>query len=100
MTLRGPEFKKALLLGLVVSVVPLSYYPKVFGWSGAATGSPLSFLFEFTFYLMVFGFFFTRESWASRMQAAAFALGFRLGLGVVFAVLAAIVYGQTLGTAL
>lgn len=100
MTLKGPEFKKALLLGLIASVVPLGYYPRVFGWTGASSGSAVFFVFEFAYYLLAFSFIFARESWANRIQAATVALGFRLGLGLVFAVLAGALFDEGFGAAL
>jgi predicted regulator of Ras-like GTPase activity (Roadblock/LC7/MglB family) len=88
MTLKGPEFKKALLLGLVLAAVPVFFYPNTFGWSGAASGGTQLFLVEMLYYLLVFQFLFSREPFAHRFKAAATALAFRFSSGVVFAVLA------------
>lgn len=88
MTLKGPEFKKALLLGVVASAVPLVYYPNVFGWTGAGQGGPGFFVVEFAYYLLAFQFLLSREPLPHRMKAATVALVFRLGVGTVFGILA------------
>jgi hypothetical protein len=100
MTLKGPEFKKALLLGLVAAAVPLFYFPNAFGWSGAAGGTPRLFIYELIYYGLVFYAFFSREQVSRLLVAAITALGFRISLGVVFAVLAGGVFGLSVGQAL
>ncbi len=100
MTLKGPEFKKALLLGLVASAVPLVYYPNSFGWNGAGQGGPGFFVFEFAYYLLAFQFLLARESFPHRLKAATVSLVFRLGLGIVFGVLAGGLFDVAFGAAL
>jgi hypothetical protein len=100
MTLKGPEFKKALLLGLVVAATPLAYYPNGFGWPEAAFGSAPLFAAELLYYLLVFQFLMAREPFANRAKASALALGFRLGQGLVFALLAGGMFNVPAGEAL
>lgn len=99
MTLKGPEFKKALLLGLVAAAVPLLYYPNTFGWSKATSGSAQLFVVEMLYYLLVFQFLFAREPFMHRAKAAATSLAFRLCQGVVFAVLAGGIFDLGAGEA-
>ena len=100
MTLKGPEFKKALLLGLVASAVPLAYYPKPVGWLPSAVGGVQLFVVEVLYYLLVYQFLFAREPFVNRVKAAAASWAFRMGLGFVFAVLVTGLLGQSLGEAL
>jgi predicted regulator of Ras-like GTPase activity (Roadblock/LC7/MglB family) len=100
MTLKGPEFNKALLLGLMAAAVPLIYYPHTFGWSQAAAGSAAFFLVEFLYYVLVFQFLLAREPQAHRVKASAVSLVFRVCMGLVFAVLAGGFFGLDAGAAL
>ena len=100
MTLKGPEFKKALLLGVAASAVPLAYYPNVLGWLGEAQGGPGVFLVEFAYYLLAFQFLLSREPFPHRMKAAIVTLVFRLGLGMVFGILAGGLFQVGFGAAL
>jgi predicted regulator of Ras-like GTPase activity (Roadblock/LC7/MglB family) len=100
MTLKGPEFKKALLLGLMTATAPLLYYPNTFGWSRAASGSAELFVLEMLYYLLVFQFLFAREPFVHRVKAAFTTLAFRLSLGVVFAILTMGIFSLEPGEAL
>jgi len=100
MTLKGPEFKKALLLALVVAVVPLVYYPNSWGWLSASPGGARILLLEVLYYLVAFHFLLSRESMAHRAQAAAVSVGFRLGMGTVFGLVNGGLFGAESGTAL
>lgn len=99
MTLKGPEFKKALLLGLVAAAAPLLYYPNTFGWSSAASGSAQVFVVEALYYLLVFQFLLAREPFVHRVKAAATSMGFRMCLGLVFAILAGGIFSLGAGEA-
>jgi predicted regulator of Ras-like GTPase activity (Roadblock/LC7/MglB family) len=100
MTLKAPEFKKALLLGLVFAALPLFIFPRSFGWSGAANGGMSIFLVEILYYIIVYHFLFARESVSNRLRAAGSAYAFRFFLGFVWAVLATGFFDLTFGQAL
>ena len=100
MTLKAPEFKKALLLGLVLAALPLFYFPRSFGWAKAADGGMVLFLVEMLYYLIVYQFLFAREPFDHRLKAAGTAFAFRLGLGVVWAILASGFFELSFGQAL
>ena len=100
MIVKGPEFKKAMLLGLVLAVAPSFYFPYAFGWKGALAGSAVLFLLEFGFYGVMFYLFWRRAEISRILSAAAAALAFRLGLGVLFAMLLATLFGLGAGEAL
>jgi len=100
MTIRAPEFKKALLLGLVFAALPLFIYPRSFGWSGATEGSTQIFLVEMLYYLIVYQFLFAREHFSNRLRAAGSAFAFRLSLSFVWAVLATGFFDLPAGQAL
>jgi predicted regulator of Ras-like GTPase activity (Roadblock/LC7/MglB family) len=100
MILKGAEFKKAMLLGLVVAAAPSFYYPYAFGWSGAVAGGAAVLLFEFAYYGLMFYVLWRRASTARILGAACAAVAFRLGLGLVFAALLAALFGLPVADAL
>lgn len=100
MIVKGPEFKKAMLLGLILAVAPSFYFPYAFGWKGALAGSAGLFLLEFGYYGVMFYLFWRRAEISRILGAAAAALAFRLGLGVVFAMLLAALFGLGAGEAM
>jgi hypothetical protein len=100
MTLKAPEFRKALFLGLVFAALPLFMYPRSFGWAKATDGSMQVFLVEMLYYLIVYQFVFAREPFGNRVKAAGTAFGYRLFLGFVWAVLATGFFELSLGQAL
>jgi len=100
MIVKGPEFKKAMLLGLVLAAAPSFYYPYAFGWKGALAGSAGLFLLEFAYYGVMFYLFWRRTSISRILGAAVVAMGFRLGLGTLFSMLLAALFGLSVGSAL
>jgi predicted regulator of Ras-like GTPase activity (Roadblock/LC7/MglB family) len=100
MILKGAEFKKAMLLGLVVAVAPTFLYPNTFGWQGAGSGGAAVFLLEFGYYGLMFYLVWRRASVARILGGACAGMAFRLMLGLVFSLLLGALFGLGFGAAL
>jgi len=93
MTLQGPEFKKAALLGLMVATLPMFLYPRGFGIPDATVGSPMLFLFEPFYYALLFYLTIPRRTPQRIIGLTVVGMGFRLFVGLISSALLSAIFG-------